>query len=150
MLWNFPSALRPDNSSLWGLFGFGWNANLAALTTVPITTVAGQNSTLTAAQALLGLIQLNAGANGGFQLNLPATADWINAMGPTVQSDGSFEMPWMVMNNNVGQTATITIGDASTTLTGTMTVATNTVRLLRLYKTGPTTLTLLNLGTWNL
>jgi hypothetical protein len=51
-----------------------------------------------------------------------------------------------ILNDGVGQTGTLTAGDASTTITGTATIATNTRRQFRLTVTGPDAITFQNFG----
>jgi 2-keto-3-deoxy-galactonokinase len=64
--------------------------------------------------------------------------------------DGTFSMWVRIKNDGVGQTGTVTVGDASTTLNGTATIATNTVRTYLLTVTSKTTLTLDNFGSSSL
>jgi hypothetical protein len=101
---------------------------------------------LTAAQAVAGVLVLAAGASGGFTLTLPSTAAIITALGPTIPTDGSFSKLVRIKNDSVGQTGTLTAGDASTTITGTATIATAVTRQYLLTVTGPTTVTYENLG----
>lgn len=144
-----PAGLVPDKSANWALHALHANANNYAESTSAVTT-AGTNSTLTTAQLLAGMTILNAGASGGFTITLPSTAAIIAALGPTVPTDGTYAEPIHILNNSVGQTGTITAGDASTTLTGTMTCATATTRKLMLTVNSPTTITIQNCGSWSL
>lgn len=145
VIFPIPSGITPDKSSYGGLYGFMQNVNIYA-DGISIVTTAGTNSTLTAAQVLVGVTKLNAGASGGFTITLPSTAAILNAMGNTIATDGTFSVVISMMNNGVGQTGTLTAGDGSTTLTGTMTVATNTRRMFMLTVTGPTTISIENIG----
>jgi hypothetical protein len=149
MIFPIPAGLQADSLGAWGLFGLMSNVN-AAMPGKNAVTTAGTNTTLTAAQAVGGIVVLGAGATGGFTLTLPSTAAIISALGPTVPTDGSYSELFYVKNDGVGQTATLTAGDASTTVTGNATVATNTMRMFALTVTGPTTVTYENLGTQNL
>jgi len=141
--------LTADPSANFGAFQAISNANLLAPERSPITT-AGTSTTLTTAQLLSGGIILAAGASGGFTINLPTTAAIIAAMGTCVLTDGTFSMWVRIKNDGVGQTGTVTVGDASTTLNGTATIATNTVRTYLLTVTSKTTLTLDNFGSSSL
>jgi len=144
-----PPGITPDNSANWGLHALQSNVNNYSETKQTVVT-AGTNSTLTAAQALCGALFLSAGASGGFTITLPSTASLIAALGPTIPTDGSYSEPLWITNNGVGQTGTLTVGDASTTLTGTMTIATNTTRKFLMTVTAPLTITIQNQGSLSL
>jgi hypothetical protein len=144
-----PAGLVPDAQANWGLHALQSNVNNYSETRQTVTT-AGTNTPLTAAQALCGALFLNAGASGGFTITLPSTVAMIATLGPTIPFDGSYSEPLWITNNNVGQTGTVTIADASTTLTGTMTIATNTTRKFLLTVTGPTTIAIQNQGSLTL
>ena len=141
--------LVPDPSSNYGGNAAISNANNYTEERTSITTN-GTSTTLTATQVLGGAIILAAGASGGFTINLPSTASIIAAMGPTVLIDGTFSMWLRIKNDGVGQTGTLTVGDASTTLNGTATIATNTTRSFLLTVTGATTMTIDNFGSMSL
>jgi len=141
--------LVADPSSNYGGNAAIANANNYTEERTAITT-AGTNSTLTAAQVLGGAIILAAGASGGFTITLPSTAAILAAMGPCVLTDGSYSMWLRIKNDGVGQTGTLTVGDASTTLNGTATIATNTTRSFLLTVTSATTLTIDNFGSMSL
>lgn len=145
VIWKIPSGITPDNSGFGGLYGFAQAVNNYAESLSSITT-AGTNTTLTAAQVVVGVTKLNAGASGGFTITLPSTASIIAALGMTIPMDGTYCEPVSIENNNVGQTGTVTAGDASTTLTGTMTIATNTRRLFILCVASATAITIENIG----
>lgn len=142
-----------DISAAGGLYGLMHGVNNVAGDRVDITT-AGTDSTLTAAQLRSGWIVLAAGASGGFTITLPATAAFLGLLNPqdTRQQGGTnaFSRIMAIKNLNVGQTGTVTIGDSSTTLTGTMTIATNTTRWFLLTRTAATTITIENLGSMSL
>jgi hypothetical protein len=148
-IFNLPPGITADAQANWGLHGFMSNANNYSETKQTVTT-AGTNTTLTATQALCGALFLNSGASGGFTITLPSTTALIAALGPSIATDGSYSEPLWITNNNVGQTGTVTAGDASTTLTGTMTIATNTTRKFLLTVTGPSTITIQNQGSLSL
>jgi hypothetical protein len=143
-----PGGIVPDKVGAWGLFGLMANANAYSQGQVADVTSATAGNTLTAAQLMAGVISLNTGAGGGFAVTLPTTAQILTALGrATIPTDGSFSKVIRFINNNVGQTATITAADASTTITGTATVATNIVRhYLMNVPSGGTTITLTNMG----
>lgn len=142
----FPPGVVADNSALFGLLGMWANLNNYAESIVAVTT-AGTNTTLTPAQLLAGVTKLNAGASGGFTITLPSTSAIIAALGPTIPTNGTYAERVSIENNNVAQTGTVTAGDANTTLTGTMTVATNTCREFILTVLSQTTIALENIGT---
>ena len=142
----FPSGVTPDTAASYGHFAMLANLNNYVLTPQAATTTAGTNTNLTARQLINGVIQLTAGASGGFTITLASTAAIIAALGPTIPTDGTYGEPIFIQNNNVGQTGTVTVGDASTTLNGTMTIATNTTRVLFLVVLSPTTISLTNVG----
>lgn len=148
-IWTIPKGITPDNTGFGGLYGLAQNLNNYAETISPVTT-AGTNTNLTAAQTIAGITKLNAGASGGFTITLPATSAIISALGNTIPTDGTYCEPISMENNNVGQTGTVTAGDASTTLTGTMTVATNTRRVFLMCVASATTLTIENIGSLSL
>ena len=134
-----------DASAEFGLFGAWSNANsyCGAMATI---VSAGTNSTLTAAQAILRLIRLTAGASGGFTITLPSTAAIISALGPTIPTDGSYGQLFSILNDGIAQTGTLTAGDASTTITGTATVLTDTRRDFFMMVTAAGTVTFQNIG----
>lgn len=141
-----PAGIVADKSADNGLFALMSNLNNYSEAITAITT-AGTNVTLTAAQFLVGVTKLNAGASGGFTITLPATVAILAALGPTIPMDGTYAEPVSILNNAVGQTGTVTAGDAGTTLTGTMTVATNTRRVFMLtVLAGGATLAIENIG----
>lgn len=141
----FPSGSTPDNAANFGLMGLWQNANVYCGGLNSITT-AGTDSALTAAQALSRVLAMAAGASGGFTITLPTTKAMLAAIGPCVPTDGSFSFPVGYLNVNVGQTGTLTAGDASTTVSGTATIATNTRRDFMVTVASATTLTFTNIG----
>jgi hypothetical protein len=148
-IFKLPSGITPDATAAFGTFGALSNANNYSETYTTVTT-AGTNTTLTAAQALSGGLFLQSGASGGFTLTLPSTVQLLAQLGPTIPTDGTYSEPLYITNNNVGQTATVTAGDSGTTLTGTMTIATNTTRKFILNVTGPNAITIYNQGSMSL
>jgi hypothetical protein len=148
-IFKIPPGITADASAAFGTFGALSNANNYSETYVSVTT-AGTNSTLSTTQALSGGLFLQSGASGGFTITLPSTVALIAALGPTIPTDGSYSEPLWITNNNVGQTGTVTAGDSSTTLTGTMTIATNTTRKFLLNVTSATTITIYNQGSLSL
>ena len=145
MLTPIPAGIVPERAALYAHFALLSNANAYCGQIVDVTT-AGTASTLTAAQAISRVVHLLAGASGGFTVTLPATSVIISALGPTIPTDGTYGQPFSLLNDNVGQTGTLTAGDASTTITGTATVLTDTRRDFFLTVTSPTTITIQNLG----
>lgn len=149
MIFKIPAGITADSQAMWGLFGLMSNVNNYSEQTAAVTT-AGTNTAITAFQALVGVLILNSGASGAFTLTLPSTALLIAQLGPTIPTDGSYAEPVSFLNNGVGQTATLTAGDASTTITGTATIATNTTRKYIMTVTSPTTVTFQNCGSMSL
>jgi len=141
----FPAGMTPDRSAEFGLLGMWQNGNVYCGTLNNITT-AGTDSTLTAAQALSRVLAMAAGASGGFTITLPSTAALLAAIGNCCPTDGSFSFIVGYLNVAVGQTGTLTAGDASTTISGTATIATNTRRDFMVTVASPTTLTFTNIG----
>lgn len=142
-----PPGVTPDNGSNYGFFAALANLNeYSVAESFPAVTTAGTNSTLTAAQFLSGLLTFTAGASGGFTITLPSTASLFAAMPVTVPVDGSFSQIVYLKNLAVGQTGTLTAGDASTTLVGTMTIATNTTRVFLVRVVSGSTISITNLG----
>lgn len=145
-----PRGMTPDKSSMWGLNALLANINQYALMPQAAIVTAGTAVALTGPQLTAGVISLSAGASGAFTINLASTAAIMAALGPTIPTDGTYGEPIFVQNNGVGQTGTVTVGDASTTLTGTMTIATNTTRVFLLTVLSPTTISLTNIGSLTL
>lgn len=140
----FPAGMTPDVSANFGLFGLWSNINNYAESLAPVTTAVPTN--LTVAQLLSGVTVLNAGAGGAFNIVLPTTSAIISGLGATIPTNGSYAIPISFLNNAVGQTGTVTAGDASTTIVGTATVATSTRRTMLLTVLTPTTISIQNLG----
>ena len=130
---------------------FMHNANLTSYSPVTKTgALSGNNQALTAAEVLQGGIFLDVTNGAGFTLTLPSTSSILGLFSNALVTDGSWSREITVVNNNVGQTATLTVGDANTTLTGTMTIATNTTRRFLLTVTGATTISIRNVGSLTL
>lgn len=150
ILKHIPQGMVADGSAMFGLIAGMRNGNVYTERQIAAITTAGTASTVTTAQLIAGVIQLNAGASGGFTLTLPTTAAILAYFGPTLETDGTFSKWITIINNGVGQTGTLTAGDASTTITGTATIATNTVRQFLLNVTNGTTISLTNCGSLTL
>jgi hypothetical protein len=142
-----PRGLVADKSSWFGLHALLANINQYALMPQAAIVTAGTAVALTGTQLTSGVVQLTAGASGAFTINLPTTAQIMAALGATIPTDGTYGEPVFIQNNGIGQTGTITVGDASTTLSGNMTIATNTTRVFLLVVNSPTTVTLVNVLT---
>jgi len=139
-----PSAAVPL-SALWH------NANLVAPTPVTKTgALSGNNQALTAAEVLQGVIFLDVTNGAGFTLTLPSTNSLLSAFSNVLVKDGTFAKEVTVVNNNIGQTGTLTAGDGSTTITGTATIATNTTRRFLMTVTSGTTINFRNMGSLSL
>jgi len=142
-----PAGMTADPSANFALFRLLVQANTYCGHLENITT-AGTNSTLTAAQVRRRVLRLTTGASGGFTITLPSTSAIIDAInvGNCLVTDGTFGYPFSILNDGVGQTGTLTVGDASTTITGTATVLTDTRRDFFIMVTGRTTITIYNIG----
>lgn len=142
-----PRGMTPDKSSMWGLNALLANINQYALMPQAAIVTAGTAVALSGGQLTAGVVQLTAGASGAFTINLASTAAIMAALGPTIPTDGTYGEPIFIQNNGIGQTGTVTAGDANTTLSGNMTIATNTTRVFLLVVNGPNTVTLVNVLT---
>lgn len=140
-----PAGIVADKSADFGLFGLMLQVNNYCGHLENIAT-AGTDTTLTAAQVRRRVLRLTSGASGGFTITLPSTSKIIDALGVALPVDGSYGQPFSILNDGVGQTGTLTAGDASTTITGTATVLTNTRRDFFMMVTGGTTITFFNIG----
>ncbi len=129
-----------DFSANFGLFGFWHNVNSFAGSRVDITTTTANTIALSAADTRNGwyVVSAAAGATAGWTLVLASTASIIGVFAPLgrlqVAAGSSVTtqtVPFtklMAVKNLHAQTATLTAGDASTTVTGTATIAQNTTR----------------------
>lgn len=144
-IYEIPRGVVPDNSALFGVLGGLNNAN-AYCGHLEVIVTAGTNSLLTATQCRRSVLRLTSGASGGFTITLPATTAIIAALGATIPVANNYGQYLTIINDGVGQTGTLTAGDASTTITGTATIATNTVRDFFVMVTAAGTLTYFNVG----
>jgi hypothetical protein len=94
-------------------------------------------------------LRLTAGATGNFTITLPSTATIIAALGG-FPNDGLFTFPVEVVNVDTGFTGTLTAGDANTTISGTATITSGTVRRFLIQVTGIGTITITNIGTYSI
>ena len=142
-----PAGITPDNSAEWGFFGGAANINNYSETYQTAAT-SGTNITLTTTQTLCGALFLTTGASGPFTITLPSTVALIAALGNTIATDGTYSIPMWITNVNIGQTGTLTVGDASTTLGASLnaTIATNTTRKFLLQVASATTITIWSQG----
>ncbi len=145
VLMPFPPGMVADKSAHFSLEGLHSNANAYCGGLTSIAT-AGTATVLTAAQSLQRVLRFTTGASGGFSITFPSTKAIIAAMGPTIPTDGSYGQPFSILNDGVAQTGTLTVGDASMTLTGTATILTDTRRDFFITVTSATTITVQNLG----
>ena len=145
-----PGQLRPDPSDPYGLLALVSNVNNYCVNLINLTQ-SGTDIDLTGPQTFTGVVRLVGTASNNFTVTLPATARLIDALGPTISRDGSYGVPISIQNEDPSFTATLTAGDASTTLTGTMTIAAGTRRIF-LVVVGtvydPTVLSIYNIGTF--
>lgn len=147
-----PGGVVADPAPMDGLIALMSNANAYSenINTAGGLATSGTAYTVLIADLVKGVLRLTSGASGGFTITLPATSVIISAFGPTVPTNGTFSKRITIINEGIGQIGTVTAGDASTTLTGTMTLATNTVREFLLTVTAAGTITLQNLGSKSL
>ena len=150
ILQRLPPGMVEDAAANFSLTALMRNANAACTESVAVSTGSGTAATLTAAQSIQGAAIMASGASGDYTLTLPSTASIIAALGKTIPVDGSFSKPVWIKNDGVGHTATLTAGDASTTVVGTATIATNTTRLFILNVVTSTTITYPNFGSMSL
>lgn len=145
VLFPVPAGMTVDKAADFGLFGLMSQANNYCGHLENITT-AGTDSTLTAAQVRRRLLRLTSGASGDFTITLPATSKIIDALGVALPTDGTYGQILSILNDGTTHTGTLTAGDASTTITGTATIATNTRRDFFLMVTAAGTITFYNIG----
>lgn len=149
---NPSSNLIADNSMLFGTSGRVRNiASMIDKTLNTVSTGAGAAATILATVFPCGTMDLQPGATGGFTLTLPSTASILARYPNTIPLDGGYNVEIDILNDAVGQTATLTAGDASTTIVGTATIATNTTRTYLVnINVGAGTMTWINKGTKSL
>ena len=152
-----PPGITADPSALFGLQAVIQNVNNYC--EAPYTVVSAQAVsnvvTLTAFQFLIGevIIPALAGITAGFTLQLPSTAALVAQMGgTTIPLDGTYAEP-SHFSNSSGQTGTLTAGDASTTISGTATIATGVTRkylcsVPASASVGVATVQFVNMGSW--
>jgi len=145
VLARMPAGMVADQSAQFGLIALMSNAD-AYCGRLETIVSAGTNVALTALQCRRRIIRLTSGASGGFTITLPSTKSIIAALGPTIIKDGTYGQPFSILNDGVGQTGTLTAGDASTVITGTATVLTDTRRDFFMTLNSDGTLTFQNLG----
>lgn len=141
-----PPGETADPSAVFGLIAMQTNLNAYAAREIGVITTAGTDSAVSALLAHRSVIRLDAGASGGFTLTLPTTAAILAALPNTIPTNGTYAKRIRIVNNSVGQTATLTAGDGSTTITGTATIATATAREFLFTVTNATTVSYENLG----
>jgi len=122
-----PAGLTADRTAALGLMGLMQNANNYSQEMASYAT-ASAGVTILPANLVDGIIQLNAGAGAGYAVTLPTTSQILGALTGTVPQDGSFTKIVRIVNNGSGQTATLTAGDAPTSIIGTATIANNACR----------------------
>lgn len=130
VIMNLPSGMQgvDPGGGAGMLQAFMANANAYAQQMASYASSGSAAVVVSAADVVDGIIQVNAGATGGYNITLPTTQAILGALGASVPQDGTFTKIVRVVNNNSGQTGTLTAGDTPTTVSGTATVATNTCR----------------------
>lgn len=139
-----PKGIVPDAFAQYGLLGFMQNANAYAESLSSVATT-GLNTVLIPAQLLSGVVQLNAGQTGAFNLTLPGTGAIIAALGPTIPLDGSYSERWTFVNNS-GAVANLTPGDGGTTISGATVIGSSFARSYIMQVLGSASITVTNLG----
>lgn len=140
-----PAGMVPDSASMFGLQALLSNANSYCGHLDNIVS-SGTDVPLTVSHTRRAVLRITSGASGGFTITLPATKSLIANLGQTIITDGTYGQRFSILNDGVGQTGTLTAGDASTTVTGTATIATNTRRDFFMMVTAATTVTYYNIG----
>ena len=150
--------LTPDVSAGDGLFLLWHNANSFAGSRVDVAPSGNTNTVvLSAADSRNGwFVCATGGTNAGWTLVLAATSDIIGVFKPFGRlqvAAGSLAatqtMPFtklIAVKNLNAQTATLTAGDASTTITGTATIAANTTRMFLMSFPTATTILVESIG----
>lgn len=144
-----PAGMTADASAQFGLFGL--YANLDILD-YDLTAVVGGSSTtinLTGAQFVSNVIDYSGSPGGAVTVNTPTLAAILSALPATLPSVGTLNWPMMFINDSAGQTVTLTSGGTGVTVVGTATIATAAVRKFVVSAT-PTSVNIINCGTWNL
>lgn len=145
----FPPGMTPDDSALFGLIGFMANSEAVDNDLIAVAGGAATAVTLTAAAMIQNFINFSSTAGGGITATTPTAAQIIAALPPTIPP-GGFNYSVFFINDNGGQTVTLTAGSGVTIL-GTATIATNTTRqFLICVNTNANTVTIINIGTQNL
>ncbi len=143
--------LVPDNSSMNGVMGAFQNA--AAMVNMGIAAVplaSATDVTLTASQFIAGICDIAGSPGAGVTLRTPTAAAIIGALPNTIPKDGQFNFDVVMVNDDSGQTLTLTAG-SGVTLLGTMTMATNTARTFVVnVNVAAGTVTIMNLGSVSL
>lgn len=143
-----PLGLTADKTAMYGLLGFQQNANTYSQT-MTSTSSAGTAVAISAAALIGGVAQINTGASGGFTIDTPTGGAIVAALGATIPLDGTFQKIIRIVNNNVGQTGTLT-GGSGVTVVGTATIATDTKREFLMRVMNSATITLTNIGSLSL
>ncbi len=143
-----PLGITPDKTGANGLFGLMQNMNKYAITPSSVAS-AGTAITLTAAQLVGGAVQVNTGASGGFTITTPTASGIVAELGDTVPLDGTFSKQIDIVNNNAGQTGTLTAG-TGVPLVGTLTIATDTKRSFIMRTMSSAAVTITNIGSLSL
>lgn len=145
-----PAGLVPDNTGIWGLWGAMQNVNEGLdQDLVAVLGAAATAITLTGAQFINTIIDYSGSPGGGVTVTTPTAAQIIAALPNTIPAAG-FNFFWYFINDDSGQTVTIS-GGSNVTVKGTATIATNTTRqFLVNVNVNAGTVTILNLGTQNL
>jgi len=141
----------PDNSALYGIFGAMYNASALIDSCIEaILLGSAVTYTMTGAQFVERFWDVSGAPGGGVAMTTPTAAQIIAALPNTIPKDGQFNIMVDCINDDTGQTITVTAG-ANVTILGTATVETNTNRSFVVnVNVGAGTVTMMNLGTKNL
>lgn len=118
---------------------------LASSEVVAAAVSSASPTNLSAANVATWNVKISGAQGAGFNIQLPTAAQILAALPASVPLDGTFSVRLRITNVNTAQTGTV-ITAAGLTLSGTMTIATATVREFDLVITGPGAITITNAG----
>lgn len=139
-----PKGIVADSVAVYGLFGLMQNANNYAENLSSVATT-GLNTVLIPAQLLSGVVQLNSGNTGAFNVTMPSTGSIIAALGNTVMLDGTY-FERVTFINNSGAVANLAAGDAGTAIIGATVIGSSFARTYIMQVLGSSTISMTNAG----
>lgn len=141
----FPPDLNADTTAMFGLIGGVANLNQVDGNGFVTITSSATAVTLTAAGLVAGVLQRTGSPGGGVADTTPTAAQIISALPESAMTDGTYQFKVRILNNNLGQTITLTAG-SGVTVTGTATIATNAWRDFMITIDSPSAVSITNLG----